>query len=234
MSKTVLITGGNKGIGLATTELFLNEGYKVIVIGRDFSNFKFNNNENVEIIKFDISNINEIPTLVYKLGDIDILVNNAGIGNRVEYDDYSQDKVNKILKTNIEAPVAFIREVSKKILIKQKGRIVNVASQAAEVGNPDIWYGITKAGLVNVTRSFANILGKNGIVINAVAPGPVETDMILNSPYNERFERIKERSYLKRIAKPIEIAKTIFWLATESPEYINGETIDINNGAQSI
>jgi len=234
MSKTVLITGGNKGIGLATTEFFLNKGYKVIVIGRDFSNFKFNNNENVEIIKFDISDINEIPTLVDKLGDIDILVNNAGIGNRVEYDDYSQDKVNKILKVNIEAPVAFIKEVSKKFLIKQKGRIVNVASQAAEVGNPDIWYGITKAGLVNVTRSFANILGKNGIVINAVAPGPVETDMILNSPYNERFERIKERSYLKRIAKPIEIAKTIFWLATESPEYINGETIDINNGAQSI
>ena len=66
------------------------------------------------------------------------------------------------------------------------------------------------------TRSFANLLGKNGIVINAVAPGPVETDMILNSPYNERFERIKERVYLNRIAKPIEVAQTIFWLATES------------------
>ena len=234
MSKTVLITGGNKGIGLATTELFLNEGYKVIVIGRDFSDFKFDNNKNVEKIQFDISNVSEIPTLVDKLGDIDILENNAGISNGVEYDDYSQDKVDRILKINIEAPVAFIREVSKSFLIKGEGRIVNVASQAAEVGNPDIWYGITKAGLVNVTRSFANLLGKKGIVINAVAPGPVETDMILNSPHNDRFERIKGRVYLNRFAKPIEIAKTIFWLATESPQYINGETIDINNGAQSI
>lgn len=234
MSKTVLITGGNKGIGLATTELFLNGGYKVIVIGRDFNNFKFNNNENVEKIEFDISNINEIPTLVEKLGDIDILVNNAGISNGLEYTDYPQDKIDRILKINIEAPVAFIREVSKIFLIKRKGRIVNVASQAAEVGNPDIWYGITKAGLVNVTRSFANLLGDKGIVVNSVAPGPVETDMILNSPHNDRFKKIKERVYLKRFAKPIEIAKTIFWLGTESPEYINGETIDINNGAQSI
>ena len=234
MSKTVLITGGNKGIGLATTELFLNEGYKVIAIGRDFSNFKFDNNENVEKIQFDISNINEIPTLVEKLGDIDILVNNVGISNGLEYNNYPQDKVDRILKINIEAPVAFIREVSKIFLIKRKGRIVNVASQAAEVGNPDIWYGITKAGLVNVTRSFANLLGDKGIVINSVAPGPVETDMILNSPHNDRFKKIKERVYLNRFAKPIEIAKTIFWLATESPQYINGETIDINNGAQSI
>ena len=162
------------------------------------------------------------------------MVNNAGISNGLEYSNYSQEKVDKILKINIEAPVAFIREVSKKFLIKEKGRIVNVASQAAEVGNPDIWYGITKAGLVNVTRSFANLLGRKGIVINAVAPGPVETDMILNSPHNDRFERIKERVYLNRFAKPVEIAKTIFWLATESPQYINGETIDINNGAQSI
>ncbi|ADL53166.1 SDR family oxidoreductase [Clostridium cellulovorans] len=234
MSKTVLITGGNKGIGLATTELFLNEGYKVIVIGRDFTNFKFNNNENVEKVQFDVSNINEIPTLIEKLGDIDILVNNAGISNKVDYENYSQEQVDRILKINIEAPVAFIREISKGFLAKGKGRIVNVASQAAEVGHPDIWYGITKAGLVNVTRSFANLLGPKGIVINAIAPGPVETEMILNSGHNERFERIKERSYLKRIAKPIEVAKTILWLAIESPEYINGETIDINNGAQSI
>lgn len=232
--KTVLITGGNKGIGLATTELFLNEGYKVIAIGRDFSNFKFNNNKNVEKIRFDISNIDEIPNLIAKLGDIDILVNNAGVSNGLEYNNYTQDKVNRILKINIEAPVAFIREVSKTFLIKRKGRIVNVASQAAEVGHPDIWYGITKAGLVNVTRSFANLLGDKGIVINSVAPGPVETDMILNSPHADRFKNIKERVYLNRFAKPIEIAKTIFWLATESPQYINGETIDINNGAQSI
>lgn len=234
MAKRVLITGGNKGIGLSVTELFLNKGYQVVVIGRDFSGFKFNEHENVETIQFDVSQVNQIPALVERIGDVDILINNAGISNGLEYDDYPEENIDRILKVNIEAPVAFIREISKRFLEKSEGRIVNVASQAAEVGHPDIWYGITKAGLVNVTRSFANLLGKKGVVINAVAPGPVETEMVLNSLRSDRFERIKERVYLNRIAKPVEVAKTIVWLATESPVYINGETIDINNGAQSI
>jgi 3-oxoacyl-[acyl-carrier protein] reductase len=234
MAKRVLITGGNKGIGLSVTELFLNKGYQVVVIGRDFSGFKFNEHENVKTIQFDVSQVNQIPALVKRIGDVDILINNAGISNGLEYDDYPEENIDRILKVNIEAPVAFIREISKRFLEKSEGRIVNVASQAAEVGHPDIWYGITKAGLVNVTRSFANLLGKKGVVINAVAPGPVETEMVLNSLRSDRFERIKERVYLNRIAKPVEVAKTIVWLATESPVYINGETIDINNGAQSI
>jgi 3-oxoacyl-[acyl-carrier protein] reductase len=234
MAKRVLITGGNKGIGLSVTELFLNKGYQVVVIGRDFSGFKFNEHENVETIQFDVSQVNQIPALVERIGDVDILINNAGISNGLEYDDYPEENIDHILKVNIEAPVAFIREISKRFLKKSEGRIVNVASQAAEVGHPDIWYGITKAGLVNVTRSFANLLGKKGVVINAVAPGPVETEMVLTSLRSDRFGRIKERVYLNRIAKPVEVAKTIVWLATESPVYINGETIDINNGAQSI
>ena len=234
MAKRVLITGGNKGIGLSVTEIFLNKGYQVIVIGRDFSGFKFNEHENVETIQFDVSQVNQISALVERIGDVDILINNAGISNGLEYDDYPEKNIDRILKVNIEAPVAFIREISKRFLEKNEGRIVNVASQAAEAGHPDIWYGITKAGLVNVTRSFANLLGKKGVVINAVAPGPVETEMVLNSLRSDRFERIKERVYLNRIAKPVEVAKTIVWLATESPVYINGETIDINNGAQSI
>jgi len=234
MAKRVLITGGNKGIGLSVTEIFLNKGYQVIVIGRDFSGFKFNEHENVETTQFDVSQVNQIPALVERIGDVDILINNAGISNGLEYDDYPEKNIDRILKVNIEAPVAFIREISKRFLEKNEGRIVNVASQAAEAGHPDIWYGITKAGLVNVTRSFANLLGKKGVVINAVAPGPVETEMVLNSLRSDRFERIKERVYLNRIAKPVEVAKTIVWLATESPVYINGETIDINNGAQSI
>ena len=234
MAKRVLITGGNKGIGLSVTELFFNKGYQVVVIGRDFSGFKFNEHENVETTQFDVSQVNQIPALVERIGDVDILINNAGISNGLEYDDYPEKNIDRILKVNIEAPVAFIREISKRFLEKNEGRIVNVASQAAEAGHPDIWYGITKAGLVNVTRSFANLLGKKGVVINAVAPGPVETEMVLNSLRSDRFERIKERVYLNRIAKPVEVAKTIVWLATESPVYINGETIDINNGAQSI
>jgi len=88
--KKVLITGGNKGIGLEVTRLFLQNNYKVVVVARDYENFEFNNNENVEKIEYDVSNINGICDLVSKIGYVDILVNNAGIMNSIPYDNYPE------------------------------------------------------------------------------------------------------------------------------------------------
>ena len=113
---------------------------------------------------------------------------------------------------------------------KKKGRIVNVASVAGYTGHPDIWYGISKAGIINVTKSFAKILAPYNIVVNAVAPGPAETDM-LNVIPEKRKEFMKNSTYTNRFAKAGEVADTIYWLAAESPEYINGTCIDINNGS---
>lgn len=110
------------------------------------------------------------------------------------------------------------------------GRIVNNASIAGEIGHPDVWYGITKAGMINMTKSFAKIFGPSGVVVNAVAAGPVETDM-LNVIPEARKAAIKQAVYTGRFAQPSEVADTIFWLATDCPEYINGTCIDINNGA---
>lgn len=234
MAGTVLITGGTKGIGLETTAKFLDLGYRVIVIARSFKDFIYKDNKNIEVIEFDVSNISEIPVLVNRAGDIDILINNAGFNSRSAYSEYEEADADKTIDVNIKAPVAFIREVSRQFLRKGKGRIVNVASQAAQVGHSDIWYGITKAGLVNVTKSFANLLGDKGVVINAVAPGPVDTPFVKDVANGKRFAEIKRRVYLNRIAAAEEVARAIVWLATESPEYINGETININNGAQFI
>jgi len=148
----------------------------------------------------------------------------------IPFDDYPQDKLNQIIKLNIEAPVALIREVSKS-MIKNGGRyIVNNASIAGHIGHPDVWYGITKAGLINATKSFAKLLGSNGIVINAVAPGPVETEMLETIP-EARKTAIKSQVYSGRFATAEEVAKAIVWLATDCPEYINGTCIDVNNGA---
>lgn len=164
------------------------------------------------------------------MGDIDLLVNNAGVMHSIPFDNYPQNKLDEMIKLNIEAPVALIRKISKSMVKKGGGRIVNNASIAGEIGHPDIWYGITKAGLINATKSFANILGPKGIVINAVAPGPVETDMLDVIP-EERKKAIKSAVYTDRFAQPEDVAKAIVWLATECPEYINGTCIDINNGA---
>lgn len=230
MSKTVLITGGNRGIGLETTRIFNQLGYRVIVVARNFSEGHLEGVQNILLKKFDLTDIDRIPQLISDLGDVDILINNAGVMNSLPYNNYPQEKVAHILKLNIEAPVALIREVSKSMLAKGSGRIVNNASVAGQIGHPDVWYGITKAGLINATKSFAKILGPKGIVINAVAAGPVETDMLHVIP-EDRKSAIKNMVYMNRFAKPEEVAKTIFWLSTECPEYINGTCVDINNGA---
>lgn len=230
MSKSVLITGGNKGIGLEVTRQFVQLGYKVFVVARSFSKCDLLASKNVIKKHFDLTNVEQIPELVSELGAIDILVNNAGVMHSIPFDNYPADKLNEILKLNIEAPVALIREVSKSMVENGYGRIVNNASIAGEIGHPDVWYGITKAGLINATKSFAKILGPKGIVINAVAPGPVETEM-LNIIPEDRKNAIKSAVYTGRFAKPEEVAKAIVWLATECPEYINGTCMDINNGA---
>jgi NAD(P)-dependent dehydrogenase (short-subunit alcohol dehydrogenase family) len=227
--KKVLITGGNKGIGLATTKKFFARGFKVLIVGRDFSKLRIKSRD-VKKIRFDLTNHTEIPKLAKKVGDIDILVNNAGMMHALPFDSYPEEKVEKILSVNIKSPVALIREFSKGMIKKGRGRIVNVASIAGEIGHPDVWYGITKASIINITKSFAKALGKKGIVVNAVAPGPVETDLLKTIP-EARKKELKKASILGRFAKPEEVAETIYWLATDCPEYINGICIDINNGA---
>ena len=228
--KTVLVTGGNKGIGLETTKLFLKLGYRAIVVARDFSDGALQASTDVILRQFYLTNIEQIPTLISDLGNIDVLVNNAGVMHSIPYDNYPQEKIAQMIKLNIEAPVALIREVSKAMIGNGSGRIVNNASIAGQIGHPDVWYGITKAGLINATKSFARILGPKGIVINAVAPGPVETEMLKVIP-EERKKAIKNMVYSNRFAEPEEVAKVIVWLATECPEYVNGTCLDINNGA---
>ena len=230
MQKVALVTGGNKGIGLEVTRYFLEINYRVIVIARDFCNFEFAGNANVKTIEYDLSKISGIPKLISQLGRVDVLVNNAGVMLSLPYDNYPQEKVENIIKLNIQSPVALIREVFKQMIKNKSGRIVNNASIAGQIGHPDIWYGITKAGLINVTKSFSKIFGAQGVIINAVAASPVETDM-LNVIPEERKTAFKKSLITGRFATPQEIAETIGWLGTISPEYINGTCLDINNGS---
>jgi len=219
----VVITGGNRGIGLELTKMFLALNHEVVVIARDFSNFELK--EQVECIVFDLVEVEKIPQLIESIGKIDILINNAGVMYSLPYDAYPSDKVDSMLKLNLEAPIKLIEECFKQGV----KRIVNNASIAGQIGHPDVWYGATKAGIINATKSFSKIFdGK--VLINAVAPSPVETDMLEMIPI-ERREAFIKTVVAKRFAHADEVAKVIFWLATESPEYVNGTTIDINSGS---
>ena len=228
--KRVLITGGNKGIGLETTKLFLEAGYKVIVVARDFSGFSLKDNGNVEMIEFDVSHISEIKALAQKVGYVDVLVNNAGIMYSLPYNEYPKENKERLMNVNLYAPIEFITQFADEMIKAKSGRIISIASVAGQIGHPDIWYGVSKAGIINATKSFAKLFAKDGIIINAVAPGPTLTDMMDVIP-EARKAAMKANTYTNRFAKPEEIAKTVFWLGTDSPEYINGVCIDLNNGS---
>ncbi len=228
--KKVLITGGNKGIGLAATELFIKAGYRVIVVARDFEKFPYKDSQNVETISFDVNELDKISALAEGLGYVDVLVNNAGIMYSLPYDNYPLEKQERLMNVNLYAPIEFIKHFSAKMAEHGSGRIVNVASVAGQIGHPDVWYGVSKAGIINATKSFAKLLAPKGILVNAVAPGPTLTDMMNVIP-EARKTAMKANTYTQRFATADEIARTIFWLSTDSPEYINGFCIDLNNGA---
>ena len=124
INKTALVTGGNKGIGLEVTRQLILLGYRVFVVARHFENCELPNSKNVIKKSFDLTKVELIPELVSELGEIDLLVNNAGVMHAIPFDNYPQDKLTEILKLNIEAPVALIREVSKSMVAKGVGSVI--------------------------------------------------------------------------------------------------------------
>ncbi len=180
-------------------------------------------------IAYDLTDIAGIPALIASLGRIDALVNNAGVQNAVAIEKYTEEQRRRILRINLEAPVELIRAVSKQMIERHAGRIVNLASIAAFQPHPDLWYGVTKAGVVSMTKSFASYLGAHGIQVNAVAPGPVDTEL-LKVVDPARVAGLRKAVYTGRVGRAEEIAAAIVWLLTGSPPILNGATIDINDG----
>src|SRR5436309_2803726 len=213
-----------RGIGFATANTLAAAGLHVFALDLEFPDKQQKNQ-----IVFDLCDLKSIPALVESLGAIDVLVNNAGVQTAVSIERYTEEARRRILRVNLEAPVELIRALSKQMIERKSGRIVNVASVAAFTAHTDLWYGVTKAGVVSFTRSFASYLGPHGIQVNAVAPGPVETEL-LRKAQPERIEQLMRNAYTRRTGRPEEIAEAIRWLALDAPVVLNGAVIDVTDG----
>lgn len=240
MNKVVLVTGASKGIGKATIIEFASKGYNVVInynnSKSDAEKLKRHVEEKYNIkaltIKADVSSEKEVKDMVDRIikdfGNIDVLVNNAGIVYDRKFDDIKIEEFEKTLKVNLIGAFIVAREVSK--YMKKGSSIVNVSStNGTKTISPEcLDYNISKIGLQSLTRDLA-FQFKPNIRVNAIAIGWADTDMNKDLP-KDYIKEETSKIYLERFASTGEIAKTIFFLASNDSSYINGEIVNIDGG----
>lgn len=188
----------------------------------------------IKPIYFDISDDSEIigglQTICSEKLPIDVLINNAGVSAVGLLSQTKIDDVKDIFNINYFSVLRIIQLVSKKMIMKRKGVIINMASLAGIEPQPGkIAYGSSKAAIILMTQCLAKELGPLGIRVNAIAPGPIETEMI--HQYSEEMQKkLASESSLRRLGKPDEIAQTALFLASDQASYINGEIIKVDGG----
>ncbi len=245
--KTALITGGIKGLGKAICESLAEEGVNIIINYRHNANNvikakeianHLQNTYDVKAIAIaaDITNEFEIKKMFNeaeeKLGEIDILVNNAGICPTSMVSEMPTGIFTKTIETNLIGTFFTCREMSQRLLLKQKkGKIINVASQAAFNGSATgkSHYAASKGGIVAFTVSLAKELAANGTCVNAIAPGMIKTEMVVDT-LEKNAERYKKSIPLGRPAEAEEVAVTVTFLASQRADYITGSTLDVSGG----
>ena len=240
MSKVVLVTGSSKGIGKSTLLEFAKNGYDVVInynssvnAASELEKYILGKYDvNVLCIKADICNEedinNMVDTVIDKFGHIDVLVNNAAIALDCVVEDKTKNNFIKILDTNLVAPFLISRKCSK--YMPEGSSIINVSSNTGiDAYYPyGLDYDASKAGLISLTNNLSQIYAPN-IRVNAVAPGWVNTEM--NKELDKEYvEEESSKILLNRFAEPEEIARIIYFLASDDASYINNTVIRVDGG----
>ena len=237
--KTIIVTGGSRGIGKCMVENFAKDGYNVILnynkSEKQAKQIKQNLAEEgieIDIFKADISKQDEVKKLVEftlnKYENIDVLINNAGIARLHLFTDVTEEEWDEIMNTNLKSAFFTTQEVLPNMIHNKKGCIINISSIWGLVGaSCETVYSASKAGLDGLTKALAKELGPSNIRVNGIAPGIIDTEM--NSNLDEKIKKeLSNEIPLGRIGKPIDIYRCAKWLVED--EYTTGQIISPNGG----
>jgi 3-oxoacyl-[acyl-carrier protein] reductase len=231
-SRTALITGASRGIGLACAQALASAGARVILAARDAAKLEAASAAipGSTWVTLDIASQESIKEAFAKAGPVDILVNNAavtkdGLALRLKKDDWDM-----VLSTNLTGAFLAIQQVMQGMMKERWGRIINISSIVGETGNPgQANYVASKAGLIGLTKSLAQEIASRNITVNAIAPGFIDTDM--TAVLSEQLKQnMLAHIPLKRFGKPEDVAAAVKFLASEEASYITGAVLNVNGG----
>lgn len=238
----VIITGSNRGIGKTMVEAFAASGANIWACARkatpEYEAWLQETAEKKSVwikpVYFELTDAEAINAGIQSIVDdgqpIDVLVNNAGISTVGLLSMSKVEEIEKLFQVNYFAMLRIIQKVAKRMARQRRGAIINMGSIAGIEPQPGkIAYGSSKAAVMMMTQCLAKELGPMGIRVNAIAPGPIETEMI-HQYKDEMLEKLAAESALRRLGKKEEIAQVVVFLASEQASYINGEIIKVDGG----
>ena len=238
--KTVIVTGGSRGIGAGIVQFLAEKNKYNIVLNYNKSEEcarkikeELNSKKiNIEIFKADVSKREEVKKLIEftlnKFNNIDVLINNAGISQTKLFTDITDDDWNNMIQTNLNSVFYCSQEVLSNMIHNKQGCIINISSiWGVEGGSCEVHYSTAKAGIIGLTKALAKEVGPSNIRVNCIAPGMIDTDM--NKEYSkEDVQEIINETPLGKIGRPIDIARCAYWLIED--EFTTGQVISINGG----
>ena len=238
----VIVTGGSRGLGLAIATQVASAGYRVIAIARKSTDALSAASDEAAAAgrgailfrALDLADLAAVPPFVRALrteiGPIYGLVNNAGLGTGGVLVNMRDADIEHLIRLNTLSPIVLTKYVSKSMMIERTGRIINITSIVASTGYSGLSvYSASKAALLGFTRALARELGQLGITVNAIAPGYIDTDMTQELTDVQR-EQIERRSAMRRMAEPIDVARSVEFLMGESGRNITGTVLTVDAG----